>query len=223
MKNWKIGKLRPITILIGLRAYEWELKIRRKHSTSLPEDWSDHPSQVLEYTYSHCLMVKNTGRPWVIVTNCLEAIYAFNNCIHAFPLGDAEIPGIVKPEFRLDPKNVIAYQCDSETEKPVCISDPETGWIDERPLRQYVEQLQAEFNRILAALCRDLEALNKTKPPRVKNISKRAPRIKDTSKSAPKLDHDKIAAGLGAKRVGKSPKRSTRGVPVQPPRKAPKS
>lgn len=37
MKTWKIGKLRPLTILVGLHAYEWEQRIRQKHSTSLLE------------------------------------------------------------------------------------------------------------------------------------------------------------------------------------------
>lgn len=148
MKTWKIGKLRPLTILVGLHAYEWVQKIRRKHSTSVPEDWSDHPSRVIECVYSHCLMVKNNDRPWVIIINCLEAIYAFNNCILAFDLGTKEISGILRPELRLDPKNVIAYLCDSETEDPVCISDPKTGWINEEPLGKYGEQLHSELNKI---------------------------------------------------------------------------
>jgi hypothetical protein len=214
MKTWKIGKLRPLTILIGLHAEDWEERIKSKHIMSTAQDWAVHPSKVIEYAYSNCLMAKkDAGRPWVIIIHCLKAVYVFNNCIHAFPLGDAEIPGIVKPGFRLDPKNVIAYLCDSETEEPVCISDPETGWIDEEPLGKYGERLQAELNRISIAL----------EDQRINDTSKRVLRVKDTSKKAPKLDHDKIAAGLGAKRVGKSPKRSTRGIPVQPPKKAPKS
>ena len=191
MKTWKIGKLRPLTILVGFHAYEWPWKIRRQHSTSFPEDWSGHPSQVVEFAYNHCLMANNNDNPWVLIINRLETIYVINNCISAFGMGDVEIPGIVRPEFRLNPKKVIAYQCDSETEEPVCISDPETGWIDEEPLGRYGERLQTELNRISIAL----------EDRRIKDTSKRVLRVKDTSKKAQKLDHDKIAAGLGAKRT----------------------
>jgi hypothetical protein len=205
VKIWKIGKLRPITVLVGLHAEAWKERIARKHLNFLPEDLSGHPQGAIEATLGLVLSAnhKRQDMPWVAIIHRLEALYVLNNCIYAFALGDRGILGVVGPEFRLDPKKIIAYQCDSETEEPVCISDPETGWIDERPLGQYGEQLQIDLNRISIFL----------EGKRIQNIGKKAPRVINTSKKEPKLDHDKIAKALGVKRMIKRLKNLPRRIP----------
>jgi hypothetical protein len=213
-KWWKIGKLRPLTILMGLYAEAWAEKIRQRHQTSLPEDWACHPSRVIEHAYTHCLMAKNGPGPWVVITHQIDAIYAWNNCIYAFPLGKAEIPGVADPALRLDPRSVIAYQCDSETEEPVCVSDPKTGWISEEALGKYSDRLMADLNRIGTALYH-------LEDKRVKDTSQKARRVRDTIAKAPRLDPDTVTARLGAKKMGRSPKRSTAAIPTQPPRRRP--
>lgn len=114
----------------------------------LPGAGPDHPLKIIQNIYGLSLSIRHDDIPWVLVTNRLEAIYALNNLIMAFGISDNKIVDIMNPELRINPKEVMAYLCDSETEEPVCISDPKTGWINEEPLGKYGEQLHADLNRI---------------------------------------------------------------------------
>lgn len=147
-KTWDSLDRRQLVVLVGLCAEAWEERIPYEHIRDLPEGASDHPDKIIEGIYGLSLTVRNGVIPCVLVTNRLEAIYTLNNCTMAFGLGNIEIPGILNSELRLNPKNIIAYLCDSETEEPVCISDPKTGWINEEPLGKYGEQLHEDLNRI---------------------------------------------------------------------------
>lgn len=147
-KTWNSIERRPLVVLVGLYAEEWEECISYKHIHDLPGDGPSHPLRIIQGIYGLSLTIKHDEMPWVLITNRLEAIYALNNLIMASRLDDAEVSEIMNPELRLDPKNIVAYLCDSETEEPVCISDPNTGWIDEEPLGKYGEQLHEDLTRI---------------------------------------------------------------------------
>ena len=151
-KIWKSVELRPLVVLMGLYAEQWEEHIPDQYMRVLPDMGSCHPQKTIEETRGICYSINHHTTPWILVTHHLEAIYTLNNCILAFELGDVKIPGITHPACRLDPKKVIAYACESKTEEPVCVSDPETGWISEVPLGKYGEQLVTEMNRIGTAV-----------------------------------------------------------------------